>query len=67
MSATQAAYQVEKAVGHDSNSVTQQDVSDYERTGSRDETMKALVWEGKGKVEIGTNCSGTKRITVPTD
>lgn len=67
MSATQAAYQVEKAVGHDDNTVTQQDVSDYEQTGHGGETMKALVWEGKGKVEIGTNYSGTKRITVPTD
>ena len=44
---------VEKAVGHDDNAITQQDVSNYEQTGEKGETMKALVWQGKGKVEIG--------------
>ncbi|PKS06091.1 hypothetical protein jhhlp_007925 [Lomentospora prolificans] len=50
--ASQAAYMVEKAVGHDDNAITQQDVSNYEQTGEKGETMKALVWQGKGKVEV---------------
>lgn len=54
MAASQAAYAVEKAVGHDDNSVIVQDVTNYEKTGDESETMKALVWQGKNKVEIGT-------------
>ena len=54
--ASQAAYRLEKAVGHDSNAKIQQDVSNYENVGDANETMKALVWQGKNKVEIGMPC-----------
>ncbi len=50
--ASQAAYGAEKVIGHSDNALTQQDVSDYSKTGSH-ETMKALVWRGKNKVEMG--------------
>lgn len=53
MSVTQAAHQVEQAIGHGDNSIIQQDVASYKETGESNETMKALVWQGKGKVEIG--------------
>ena len=53
MAASQAAYGVEKAVGHDGNPVIEQDVSDYKKTSDDHKTMKALVWQGKNKVEIG--------------
>lgn len=52
MSMTQAAWQAEKAVGHGDNAVTQQDVSDYSKTGDGAETMKALTWQGVNKVEM---------------
>jgi len=49
---SQAAYKVEKIIGHGDNAVTAQDVTNYEETGEAGETMKALVWMGKNKVEI---------------
>lgn len=52
MSVSQAAYQAEKAVGHDGSTITQQDVTNYEATGDKENTMKALVWQGKNKVAI---------------
>lgn len=45
---------MEKAVGHDDNAIIQQDVSSYEQTGEAGETMKALAWMGKNKVEMST-------------
>lgn len=50
-SVTQAAFQAEKAVGHDGTTITQQDVTNYSESG-RSETMKALVWQAKNKVEV---------------
>jgi len=49
---TQAAAQVEKALGHSGDPVTQQDVSNYSQTGDGAESMKALVWQGVNKVEV---------------
>ncbi|CAM1501188.1 Fc.00g103500.m01.CDS01 [Cosmosporella sp. VM-42] len=49
---SQAAYQVEKALGHGDNAVTEQDVTTYAETGDSSETMKALAWMGKNKVKI---------------
>ena len=51
MATSKAAYLAEKAIGHDDNAITQQDVSNYPQAGA--DTMKALVWKGKQKVEIG--------------
>jgi hypothetical protein len=51
--ASQAAYRLEKAIGHDTNAIIPQDVSNYEATGEKGTTMKALAWQGKQKVEIG--------------
>lgn len=50
--ASQAAYRLEKAIGHDTNAIIPQDVSNYEATGEKGTTMKALAWQGKQKVEI---------------
>ncbi|KAI1770608.1 GroES-like protein [Hypoxylon cercidicola] len=50
--ATQAAYAVEKAIGHDGSSITAQDVANYDGEAGKEETMKALCWMGKNKVEV---------------
>lgn len=55
--ASQAAFQVEKAVGHDEGStIIRQDVTNYDEGDNGlkgpQETMKALVWRGKNKVEV---------------
>jgi len=52
MSVSQAAWQAEKAVGHSDNATTQQDVANYAETGKEGTSMKALVWQGKNKVEM---------------
>ncbi|KAI3322614.1 GroES-like protein [Xylariaceae sp. AK1471] len=51
MSMSQAANLVEKVIGHDDNAVTAQDVSNY-GYGGDGETMKALCWMGKNKVQV---------------
>ena len=58
MAMSQAAYGVEKALGHDDNAVTAQDVANpaNDRQKYADpsgETMKALIWNGKNSVEVG--------------
>lgn len=55
MATAEAAYAVEKAIGHDDNNIIQRDVSNFNQKGTGDpnETMKALVWQTKQKVEIG--------------
>jgi hypothetical protein len=53
MATSQAAYALEKAVGHDDSAILQQDVSNYNKTGDSNQTMKALCWMGKGKVQVG--------------
>lgn len=53
MATTRAAYHAEQAIGHDGSSITKQDVADNQKTGDPNETMKALVWQGKNKVEVG--------------
>lgn len=51
--ASQAAFQVEKAVGHDGSTITRQDVTNYQEAGAGSgQTMKALVWQAKNKVEV---------------
>lgn len=57
MAASQAAFKVEEAVGHDGSAITKQDVSNpgLDRSKYADpsgEKMKALVWLGKGHVEV---------------
>ncbi|AEO59458.1 hypothetical protein MYCTH_2307803 [Thermothelomyces thermophilus ATCC 42464] len=49
--ASQAAYAAEQAVGHQKEEI-KQDVSNYETLGNPNEKMKALVWQGKQKVEV---------------
>lgn len=52
--AAQAAYAAEKAIGHGPEFI-KQDVADYtgKGEGSATETMKALTWQGKQRVEVG--------------
>lgn len=52
MAVSQAANVVEKAMGHDGSSITQQDVSHYDQGGKTSETMKALCWMGKNTVQV---------------
>jgi len=53
---SQAAFQVEKAVGHGDNATTAQDVTNpannSEWADKSGEKMKALAWMGKNKVEV---------------
>lgn len=49
--ASQAALGIEKVLGHEKEH-TKQDVSNYAGVGDPNETMKALVWQGKQKVEV---------------
>jgi hypothetical protein len=64
---SQAAYAAEKAIGHGDNAIIQQDVSNYAQTGDQSETMKALVWQAKQKVEIGMSIdSGDIWGTAPS-
>ena len=53
MATSQLAYVAEKAVGHDREYI-QQDVSNYEGVGDPDEKMKALTWQGKKSVAVGS-------------
>lgn len=50
--ASQAAYATEKVIGHSDNAIIQQDVASYSKTSDSSETMKALVWQAKQKVEV---------------
>lgn len=52
MATSQAAFVAEKAVGHDKEFI-KQDVANYREVGEAEETMKALVWQGKQRVEVG--------------
>ncbi|EFX06294.1 alcohol dehydrogenase [Grosmannia clavigera kw1407] len=52
MAVSQAAYAVEKAIGHDGSAVIQQDITNYAGHGDGNQRMKALVWQGKNKVEV---------------
>ncbi|KAH9220263.1 chaperonin 10-like protein [Leptodontidium sp. 2 PMI_412] len=57
MALSQAAATVEKAIGHDTNATTAQDITNPGRDRAKyadpsGETMKALVWNGKNSVKI---------------
>ncbi|KAH8658166.1 chaperonin 10-like protein [Xylariales sp. PMI_506] len=53
MATSQLAYKAEQAIGHGDNAITKQDVSTTTGdAGQSGETMKALAWMGKNKVEI---------------
>ena len=56
MATSQAAYLAEKVIGHQKENI-KQDVSNYEGVGDPNETMKALVWQGKQKVAVGMQLS----------
>ena len=51
MATSQAAYAAEKVIGHQKEYI-KQDIANYEGVGDPNETMKALVWEGKQKVKV---------------
>ncbi|CAH0051560.1 unnamed protein product [Clonostachys solani] len=51
--ASQAAYQLEKTLGHGDDSITQQDVANYPpKADDSGDTMKALTWQSKNTVAI---------------
>ncbi|KAH8792803.1 chaperonin 10-like protein [Hyaloscypha sp. PMI_1271] len=57
MALTQAAAVLERVIGHDTNATTEQDITNPARDRAKyadpsGETMKALVWMGKNKVEV---------------
>ncbi len=67
MATAQAAYAVERAIGHDDSSITAQDVTNYSHANGTggDTTMKALCWMGKNSVEM---CEVPRpRILEPDD
>ena len=67
MATSRAAYAAEKAVGHDDNAITAQDVSNPANRpewGDPSETMKALCWMGKGKVEVCKSLLFTAQTNV---
>jgi len=56
MAMSQAAWKAEQALGHGDNANTAQDVTNpglKPEWGNPNETMKALAWMGKNKVEVG--------------
>jgi hypothetical protein len=66
MATSQAAYAIEKAIGHDDSAITQQDVAQpsvEKGTGDPRETMKALTWQGKGSVKVGSYISHVVYLT----
>jgi hypothetical protein len=57
MALSQAASVLEKVIGHGGNATTEQDITNPARDRAKyadpsGETMKALVWMGKNKVEV---------------
>lgn len=57
MALSQAAAVLEKVIGHGDNATTEQDITNPSRDRAKyadpsGEKMKALVWMGKGKVEV---------------
>lgn len=52
MATSQAAYGVEKVIGHDDSSITKQDITSYGGEAGKEETMKALCWMGKNNVQV---------------
>ncbi|KAI0006852.1 GroES-like protein [Xylariaceae sp. FL0662B] len=52
MTTSQAAYAAEKAIGHEGEPVTAQDIANYGGGKGKEETMKALCWMGKNTVEV---------------
>jgi len=68
MAMSQAALKVEQAIGHGDNATTAQDITNPGKDNAADpsgEKMKALVWQGKNKVEI-VECP-KPRIMEPRD
>jgi hypothetical protein len=68
MAMSQAAALAERAIGHDDNATTVQDITNpsYNNAGDPSgEKMKALAWMGKNKVEI-IECAKPK-ILEPRD
>ena len=57
MATSQAAYKLEQAVGRDDPAIiTEQNVSTTTHGAGNDSgSMKALVWQAKNKVEVGTS------------
>ncbi|KAL6705046.1 hypothetical protein ACN47E_007305 [Coniothyrium glycines] len=69
MAASQAAYKLEKAFGHDDNATTAQDISNpafcADAENHSGETMKALAWMDKNKVQVIT--APKPRVMEPRD
>ena len=65
MAVSQAAAKAEQAIGHGDNATTAQDVTNPARDrnayGDTSETMKALAWQGKNKVQV-VDCPKPKVI-----
>lgn len=51
MATSQVAYTAEKVISHGEEKV-KQDIADYSGVGDPNQTMKALVWLGKQKVDV---------------
>jgi hypothetical protein len=68
MAMSQAAWKAEQALGHGDNTNTVQDVTNpgnKPEWGNPNETMKALAWMGKNKVEVGKQKNQASNLPVP--
>jgi len=58
MAVSQLAAMAERAIGHNDNNITAQDVTNYEgknaQYGDPSEMMKALAWMGKNTVKMSS-------------
>ncbi|XMA17908.1 hypothetical protein WAI453_010699 [Rhynchosporium graminicola] len=71
MALSQAAALLEKAVGHGSNAVTAQDITNPGRDRAKyadpsGEMMQALVWNGKNSVKMGGDGFAQPRFAKDT-
>lgn len=63
MATSQVAYLAEQVVGHDQEHI-KQDVANYSLVGDSSETMKALVWQGKQKVQVGMSSPDSNGLPI---
>lgn len=71
MATSQTANLAEKAMGHNDNATTEQNLTNPARERQKyadpsGETMKALVWQGKNTVEVGKRLPALVLCTLLT-
>ena len=68
MAMSQAAFQAEKAIGHDDNATTIQDVTnpgkDRAKYGDPNIDMQALAWMGKNDVQMSMSIAPRRPLCI---